>query len=312
MKSIYTFEKVGENLYNVTDTADQGKLGIHMYFIIGEEKALIFDTGFGVVDTLRQELEQYTDKPIICVVGHGHPDHAGAAELFDVVYMNHKDESLLPDSLSFEKRMGDVFREMGPGGRRIIDPELKAYAEEHIVDPGGKNFHYIDTNEGDTFDIGGDVFEVFELPWHTQGSIGLLNREKNYCLVSDSIARMAGVTGTNFPTEKRVGLENFRSHLEKLNAAINDETLLWYGHSYTPLSAAFVRDTLTAVNEVLAGNTENDEPERRRGPMPAPQGKGGPNPGGPGPGGPKPGEKPRQMYVHQVGEVSLAYDRNLL
>ncbi len=294
MKSIYRFDQVGENLYNVTDTADQGKRGVHMYFVIGEEKALIFDTGFGVVDTLRQELEKLTEKPILCVVGHGHPDHAGAAALFDTVYMNHRDEEILPESLSYEKRMDDVFREMGPGGPRKIDPELKAYAEEHIVDPGGKHFHYIDVNAGDTFDLGGDVLEVFELPYHTQGSIALLNREKNYCLVSDSISRMAGVTGTAFPAEKRVGLLNFRDGLQRLNACLREDTPLWYGHSYEPLPATYVRDTLTAVEEVLEGKTENDTPARPR--------------------PPRPGMPPdtRRIFNHPVGEVNFSYDANLI
>ena len=289
MKSIYRFDKVGENLYNVTDTADQGKLGVHMYFVIGEEKALIFDTGFGIVDTLRQELEALTDKPIICVVGHGHPDHAGAAELFDVVYMNHRDEGIIPNSLSYEKRMDDVFREMGPGGPRVIDPVLKAYAEEHIVDPGGANFRYIDTNAGDVFDIGGDVFEVFELPWHTQGSIALLNREKNYCLVSDSISRMMGVTGTAFPQEKGAGVRNFYEGIKALNDCINDETQLWYGHSYDPLPVSYVRNITTAFEDIINGNTADDEPAR----MPPP----------------RPGMPPQpKKLAHKVGDITVSYD----
>lgn len=291
MRNIYEIENVGGNVYRITECMEPGGHGVNCFFVIGETKALLFDSGFGVVDTLRGELEKLTDKPIICVLGHGHPDHAGAAELFDVVYMNHRDEPLLPVSLSYERRMEDVFGDKGPGGPRKIDMELKAYAEEHIVDPGGKNFKYNDMDTGDVFDIGGDVFEVFALPGHTQGSVAILNREKNYAFISDCIgARTALVT---LPPEKRVGLESYMNSLKVFKENVNDETIFWYGHSKDPQPHNFMEDTLLALEEILDGKTENDVVSQSH--FAKRQAAAG-----------------KKMTEHTTGTVRIVYDANLL
>ncbi len=291
MRNIYEIENVGGNVYRVTECMEPGGRGVNSFFVIGEEKALLFDSGFGVVDTLRGELEKLTTMPIVCVVGHGHPDHAGAAELFNEVYMNRRDEPLLPVSLSYERRMEDVFGTHGPGGPRKIDEELKAYAESHIVDPGGKNFTYKDVDAGDRFDIGGDVFEVFALPGHTQGSIALLNREKNYAFISDCIGpRTALVT---LPPEKRVGLIAYRDGLKKFRDNVNEDTVFWYGHSREPQKHIYMEDTILALDEILEGKTENDvRSESHFAKRQAAAGK--------------------LMTEHVTGSVKIVYDANLL
>ncbi len=87
--------------------------GVNLFLLVGNERAALLDSGFGVVDTLRSLAESLTDKPILCILTHGHPDHAGAAALFDEVYMHPADEAILPVSLSYERRMDDVFGRPG-------------------------------------------------------------------------------------------------------------------------------------------------------------------------------------------------------
>ena len=50
--------------------------GFHQYFIVGEDKVLLIDTGMGL-ESPRKYVEQITDLPIVLVNTHGHPDHAG-------------------------------------------------------------------------------------------------------------------------------------------------------------------------------------------------------------------------------------------
>ena len=290
MRDVYEIENVGGNVYRITECSEPGGPGVNSFFVIGKEKALLFDSGFGVVDTLRAKLEAMTDLPIICVVGHGHPDHAGAAELFDKVYMNHRDEPLLPVSLSYDRRMGDVFGERGPGGPRKVDEELKAYAESHIVDPGGKNYRYTDIDTGDTLDIGGDLFEVYAIPGHTQGSIALLNRANNYAFISDAIGRRTALI--SLPPEKRIGMEAYRDSLKRFREQINDSTTFWYGHSREPQPHVYMNDTILALDEILEGKTENDRESVSHFAKRLPAGK--------------------HMMEHQCGSVTIVYDANLL
>lgn len=59
----------------------------NMYLLEGSEKALLIDTGYGA-GNLRAFVEKLTDKPIIVVNTHYHPDHAAGNGEFEEVYMS--------------------------------------------------------------------------------------------------------------------------------------------------------------------------------------------------------------------------------
>lgn len=246
MKEIYQVKELCSGLYGIKEQyGAQG--GVMMYLVVGQEKAALIDSGFGVVDTLRALVEQITDKPVICLVAHGHPDHVGAAALFDEIYMNQRDEELLPVSLSYDRRMGDVFG-------HYEDEELRAYCDSHIVMPEKLNYKNID--HGAKIDLGGTVLEAFALPGHTQGSLAFYNEKENYALTSDGFShRTALVT---LPPEKRVGIQAYRDGLSRFLEAINEDTLLYWGHSDQPMPHELPQDMLRACNEVLDGQTQQD------------------------------------------------------
>ena len=49
---------------------------VYCYLLIGKERALLFDTAYGV-GNLREFVEGITDKPVTVVNSHGHFDHTG-------------------------------------------------------------------------------------------------------------------------------------------------------------------------------------------------------------------------------------------
>jgi len=49
----------------------------NMYLIEGTDSALLVDTGLGSAD-LATYVKKMTTKPLIIVITHGHPDHAGS------------------------------------------------------------------------------------------------------------------------------------------------------------------------------------------------------------------------------------------
>ena len=247
MTEVYNAEKLRDGLWSIAEQHTAGGMRVMMYLVEGDEKAALIDSGFGVSDTLRHFAENLTSRPIACYIAHGHPDHAGAAALFDEIYMNSRDEHLLPVSLSFERRMGDVF---GRGG----DSEHEAYCREHIV--MCEKLPYSDIDHGAVIDLGGRQLEVFAVPGHTQGSLAFYNRRENYALTSDAFSnRTALVT---LPKEKRVGIENYRKGLEVFLNAINKDTLIYWGHGRDAMPLSIPKDMLRACEEVLAGKTKND------------------------------------------------------
>ncbi len=56
-------------------------LGVHMTLLLGREKALLFDAGYGVLD-LHALIRRITGLPLTLVLSHGHHDHALGAMHF--------------------------------------------------------------------------------------------------------------------------------------------------------------------------------------------------------------------------------------
>ena len=69
------------------------------YLIIGDESALLFDTGNGIGD-IRAIVDQLTDKPVRVLNSHSHIDHIGG---------NYQFENILSPSTAFsiENTLGD-------------------------------------------------------------------------------------------------------------------------------------------------------------------------------------------------------------
>jgi glyoxylase-like metal-dependent hydrolase (beta-lactamase superfamily II) len=72
--------KINENTYQFPD----GPIPVHMYLLIGSEKALLIDTGNRLLN-LQQAIKEITDLPLKVVNTHGHFNHTHGNYLFDTV-----------------------------------------------------------------------------------------------------------------------------------------------------------------------------------------------------------------------------------
>lgn len=66
----------------------------HCYLVIGDERALLIDTGLGVGDILAQ-VRQLTDKTVVAVATHIHWDHIGGHRLFPIFYAHRAEQAWL-------------------------------------------------------------------------------------------------------------------------------------------------------------------------------------------------------------------------
>jgi len=164
-------EEINTGLFLIKDPLD-----VNMYLIIGEEKALLFDTGYGVGD-IPGAIKSITSKPLTVVLGHGHIDHANGAYQFDEVFMHEEDNELFDDNTSPETRkmilsnLKEAELDLGQNG------ELWCKEQACKLKP---------LNTGTIFDLGGIHVEVIDMAGHTGGSIGLLIKEMRILLDSDS------------------------------------------------------------------------------------------------------------------------------
>ena len=164
--------KIEPWLYQIKDP-----LEVLAYLVIGEEKALLFDTGYGIID-LPAVIKSITDKPLTVVLGHGHIDHVNGAYQFDEVYLREPDFDLYRDHVSPETRSG-IIQRLETAGIEID------FDKEEWINAGGAG-KLIPLDIGKVFDLGGIHVEIIDMAGHTGGSIGILLVEKRILIDSDS------------------------------------------------------------------------------------------------------------------------------
>ena len=167
----YKIENISSGLYLIKDPLD-----VNMYLIVGDEKALLFDTGYGV-GYLPDTIRSITSKPLTVVLGHGHIDHANGAYQFDEVLLHIGDYELFKDNTSPETR-GMILNNL-----KEENLELGCDEKQWCNEPACKLKPLV---TGSLFDLGGLNVEVIDMAGHTGGSIGLLIREMRILLDSDS------------------------------------------------------------------------------------------------------------------------------
>ena len=95
-RRMVTITKVLEHVYVLKDRA-----GCCANLVVGEKKALLFDTGSGV-DDMNEAVRNITELPLVVVNSHGHFDHIGGNNQFDEVYLSESDFTIIED---YDKEM---------------------------------------------------------------------------------------------------------------------------------------------------------------------------------------------------------------
>lgn len=147
-----------------------------MFLLVGEDKALLIDTGSGVCD-LPAVVSSVTDKPVQVVLTHGHPDHAGGNGWFDEVWA-HPDDFQMALNLTYESRRGYA------EGMLKMNPAAPVTAED--TKQFDKQPKMLPLYEGDTIDLGGRKVMVYETPGHTPGGLSFLDVRERILISGDA------------------------------------------------------------------------------------------------------------------------------
>lgn len=169
--SYFEIFKFKDNLYQIKD-----KLGVLSTLVIGDEKALLLDTCYGIA-SLKEEVRKITNKPLIVVNSHGHMDHACGNYEFDEVYLHENDFNLVKTHTSKKWRENNIL-----SAKSLNALPTNFDEENYLKQTEGK---IIKLNIGQIFDLGGLHLEVVKLFGHTKGQIALYIKEMKIMLTSD-------------------------------------------------------------------------------------------------------------------------------
>jgi len=147
------------------------------YLIVGQKRALLFDTGMGISD-VKAVTAELAKVPIIVLNSHTHDDHVGGNWEFDTVYGMDTDFTQKDAKGSRE----DAQAEITPD--QICGALPKGFDAKAYRTRPWKITAYI--HDGDKFDLGGRMIEVIATPGHTPDAISLFDRANGLLFTGDT------------------------------------------------------------------------------------------------------------------------------
>lgn len=170
----------------------------NVWHVQGRDRDLVVDTGMGV-SSVSRAIQDLVDKPVVAVATHIHWDHVGCLHEFgervmhdiEADRMNPYDEfsAIRTRDFPFFVRLylKRFFKRQGqPLGSALIDalPEEGYDLDAYRIVPTEPTRR---VNEGDVIDLGDRRFEIWHLPGHSPGSMGLWEQASRTLFAGDAI-----------------------------------------------------------------------------------------------------------------------------
>lgn len=211
-----------------------------MYLIEGTERAVLIDTGLGV-GNIREYVDSLTSLPYIVLHSHAHIDHIGGCFLFDSVYINPKDLSLL-NKLDNEVKRRKAF----------IESTFKnGCVQEKDYIPVGQ-IEFLTIKDKDIFDLGGINVECILTPGHTRGSLSFLIKEKRILITGDACNPFTMVF-----LDESTSIEAYQTSILKLLARADEYDEVYISHEYHKAPKSIIQDIYDCCTDIIAGNTDD-------------------------------------------------------
>jgi hydroxyacylglutathione hydrolase len=230
----FTSVKMSDNVTRISDNGSD-----NMYLVTGTEKAMLIDNGLGSAN-IRDYVKTLTKLPVIVVITHGHPDHAGANYQFKEVYIH-------PDDMKAASTYNNLPRRSG-GSASQMTARAKVSNNDIFKDTlNHQTTKMIPLSDGQVIDLGGRKLEVIHTPGHTAGEICLLDKGRRMLFSGDNDNELVWlhINGT-------LPLEVYLKSLEKLNARVGEFDNIYPGHG-NPLDKDFVAEQIACVKSILDG-----------------------------------------------------------
>jgi len=209
------------------------------YLIVGENGALLFDTGMGISD-IRKVASELTRLPISVLNSHTHDDHVGDNWQFADIYGMDTDFTRKNALGSREDAQAEITPDQIcgtlPGG---FDPKTYATRPWNIR---------VVIRDGHKFHLGGRTLEVIATPGHTPDAISLIDRANGLLFTGD----------TYYPApiwlfRPETDLVAYSASIRRLAALAPQIKLVLGAHNIPVASPDVLGRLVTAFDQVHAG-----------------------------------------------------------
>lgn len=223
----YLVNNLGDGIFNITAPP----MRFQQYLVLGEEKALLIDSGFGM-DSLKKIVVSLTDLPIVLVNTHGHPDHGGGNAEFGSPYLHPDDNELYAYKCSYEMRLDEA---MHWGIENAADR-----LQKDLPSP-------IPMEDGHIFDLGGRILSVYHTPGHSRGSVCIFDEKTGTLFTGDNVQAMA----TALLEDCATNVSTYLASMQKI--ACLPVKRICGGHMPPVMSPELIDKKIECAKRVLAG-----------------------------------------------------------
>lgn len=236
---------VRPNVYAILNESLDGAGDVWMYLIVGPEKALLVDTGFGVGDLKGLCRQLSGGRELIVVNTHPHIDHAYGNCQFDRVYCH---EYAVPtlEAMRNPHAWDCLFNAEGkPIWAEFDRADLVPFQQYEIVG----------VPDGYLFDLGGGhEIELIFTAGHSSGHCVFLDKKNRLLFAGDDVISMRiGIHGgkPEDPYREYATVTQYRNQLKKLCARLSEFDSIFPGHFIFDLESYVVEDLLAAAEAIL-------------------------------------------------------------
>lgn len=231
--SWFTIQEIDNATFAISEYGHWEK--VHSFLLIGDEKAVLIDTGLGI-DSMKRITDQLTDLPITVITTHVHADHIGSHGEFNTIYVHQKDSDWLINGikgLSIEEIRMDV-------GRDITIPTPETFNPETYTPYQGKPTGLV--TDGEVIDIGNRKLVIYHTPGHSPGHICIFDNTNGYLFTGDLLYDETPIYAF-YPSTNPVDLVN---SLEKISG-ITHVSKVYGSHNTLGLEPEILEEVKLAV-----------------------------------------------------------------
>lgn len=238
--------KMRDKLYSLLARAPGAARGADawMHLLIGPQKAMLIDTGFGIGD-LKALVDRLTGgMPVIVVNTHSHGDHTLGNSYFEKVYIHEYDADVLRRPVTPESRARFLTAK--------DDPEYP-FTEADLAPI--RPYEIVAVPDGYTFDLGNDyTVELIHIPGHAPGGCGYIDKQSRILFSGDAILStpiiITGMPGKG-PYSEFGTITALSKALPKLKEKMDQFDVLYPGHSILEHPNTAVIGMMKACRDIL-------------------------------------------------------------
>lgn len=221
------------------------------YLIIGEEQALLFDTGLGM-SPIRPVIEQLTSLPVVVLNSHTHFDHTGGNAEFDRILAFNSpyttaNQRGFPHSDLAGEAAPDAFCSAAPAGFDAGSYHTRSWSPTGTV------------GDGDKLDLGGRVLEVIHVPGHTPDALALIDRENGLLWTGDTY-----YDATIWIYVPETDLDLYQRSLDRLAGLAPSVKRLLPAHNTVSADPANLLEAARSIRLLRSGGVSGEEQSNQR------------------------------------------------